>query len=74
VPADAGEESADGWVVLRTVLEDAHRKLTPREVLAAWPEDHPKPVAATVWRWLERAVADGRAAGGAGRRSWTRTT
>jgi hypothetical protein len=71
VLADVGaEEFAGGWAVLRTVLEDARRKLTRREVLAAWPEDHARPDAATLWKWLERAVAAGLAArDGAGRKA-----
>jgi hypothetical protein len=56
--------------VQRTVLEDAQRTLTRREVLAAWPEDHAKPNAATLWAWLARAVAAGLVAqDGAGRKS-----
>jgi hypothetical protein len=58
--ADAGsEEFVGGWAVLRTVLEDARRKLTRRQALEAWPEDYPKPAVATLWTWLERAVAAG---------------
>jgi hypothetical protein len=71
VAADTGaEEFAGGWAVLRTVLEDTRHKLTRREVLAAWPQDHPKPDAATLWKWLERAVAAGLVArDGAGRKA-----
>jgi hypothetical protein len=60
VIADAGaEEFAAGWSVLRLVLEDAARKLTRQDVLRQWPADFEKPSAATLWRWLERAVAAG---------------
>jgi hypothetical protein len=50
---------AEGWAVLRLVLEEARRTLTRREVRDEWPEDYPKPGLTILWRWLERAVADG---------------
>lgn len=56
----AAPDHAAGWPVLLSVLEDAPKKLTRREVLASWPQDHPKPNEVTVWKWLERAVAAGR--------------
>lgn len=49
-----------GWPVLRGVLEDAPGKLTRREILDLWPEDHPRPDATTLWRWLDRALLDHR--------------
>jgi hypothetical protein len=42
------------------VLEDADHKLTRREILKSWPPDYCKPDPATLWKWLDRAVADGR--------------
>jgi len=51
------DEFTQGWHVLRQVLEDAHGKLTRREILGDWPEDHVKPGEITLWKWLERAVA-----------------
>jgi hypothetical protein len=70
VTADGEVESfAEGWAVLRLVLEDARRKLTRREVRAQWPEDYAAPSLTVLWRWLERAVAAGLAArSGSGRR------
>jgi hypothetical protein len=66
--ADA-EDFAAGWPVLRMVLEDASAKLTRQAVLNEWPPDHPRPSPATLWRWLDRAVATGEVLrGGAGRR------
>jgi hypothetical protein len=59
-----GESALDdfdgGWPVLEGVLEDAYQKLTRRGILKAWPQDHPKPSPITLWRWLDRAVKDGR--------------
>ena len=49
----------EGGAALRLVLEDARRKLTRLDVRAEWPEDYPKPGLTVLWRWLERAVADG---------------
>jgi hypothetical protein len=71
VVSDAGsEEFVVGWAVLRTVLEDASRKLTRLEVLSQWPQDHPKPSPQALWNWLERAVAAGLVGrDGAGRRN-----
>jgi AAA domain len=68
--ADAGSESfAGGWPVLRQVLEDAGHRLTRKQVLANWPDDHPAPGKSHLANWLERAVAAGLAArDGAGRK------
>ncbi len=49
-----------GWPLAERVLEEANRKLTRDGVLGAWPEGHERPAANTLWRWLERAVAQGR--------------
>jgi hypothetical protein len=67
-----GESALDNfevcWPVLQTVLEDAYQKLTRRGILKAWPQDHPAPSDITLWRWLDRAVAEGRVQrGGRGR-------
>jgi hypothetical protein len=65
----AAPEFEGGWAVLLGVLEDAKDKLTRQQILKAWPEDHPKPDDVTVWKWLTRAVADGRVLrSGAGRK------
>jgi len=53
-PADF--HGADG---LFRVLEEARHPLTVRDVIAAWPVGR-RPHPATVWRWLERAVEDGK--------------
>ncbi len=54
------DEFDEGWQVLRGVLEDAAHKLTRREVLRQWPQDFRAPDETTLWRWLDRAVNDGR--------------
>jgi hypothetical protein len=41
------------------VLKQARKKLTSAEILAAWPPEHPKPSAATLWRVLTSAVERG---------------
>jgi hypothetical protein len=57
---DLGHEFNDNWKVLSGVLEDATKKLTRAEILAQWPADFVKPSAVMLWRWLDRAVTDGR--------------
>jgi hypothetical protein len=57
-PEDEDEYAKD-LQVLRMVLEDADNKLTRREIRAAWPQDYQKPPDTTLWRWLEKAVAQG---------------
>jgi len=47
------------WEVLRTVFEDAPQQLTREDILGEWPADFDKPSAATLRRWLIRAVAGG---------------
>jgi hypothetical protein len=50
---------AGGWATLQGILDEATRKLTRKEIVALWPAERPRPDPATVWRWLDRAVADG---------------
>ena len=69
---DLGHEFEDNWKVLSGVLEDATKKLTRAEILAQWPADFFKPSAVELWRWLDRAVKDGRVLmEGTGRRNHT---
>jgi AAA domain len=66
----ATEEFDQGWDQLQGVLEEARGKLTRREIIKEWPQDYRPPADATLWRWLERAVGDGRVRSeGTGRRS-----
>jgi hypothetical protein len=51
------DDFPDNWKLLRLVLEDADYKLTRRQVMDEWPPDFEKPAKATLWRWLEQAVA-----------------
>jgi len=53
------DEFTQSWHVLRMVLEDARNELTRQEILNDWPNDYPAPDKTTLWRWLDRAVADG---------------
>ena len=50
----------ENWQVLHDILEDAHDKLTRKEIDRAWPDDYPKPAPMTLWRWLDRAVHEKR--------------
>jgi hypothetical protein len=54
---DAEESFTEQWDVLRMVLEDAPQKLTRLDILDEWPEDFPRPCPATLWKWLQEAVA-----------------
>jgi hypothetical protein len=64
------DEFTQGWQRLQAVLEEAVHKLTRREILQQWPEDFEKPAPNTLWRWLQRAVAEGRVCqDGTGRKS-----
>ena len=40
------------------MFEDAHDKLTRKEILRGWPDDSLKPLPMTLWRWLDRAVRE----------------
>ncbi len=51
---------ARNWPGLQTVLTVTRRKLTRPEILEAWPAEQERPSSQTLWRWLERAVSDGR--------------
>jgi hypothetical protein len=64
------DEFKSGWDVLFGVLDEAETKMTRKEILQLWPDDHPKPEPVTLWRWLDRAVADGHVlCAGRGRRN-----
>jgi hypothetical protein len=56
----AAEDLTDGWSVIEWVLQDAREKFTRADVLKNWPEMREKPNPASLWKWLEQAVADGR--------------
>jgi hypothetical protein len=57
----SGVEAAlgDSWPAVVHALTEAHSKLTRQEILDNWSPDYSKPDAATLWRWLSRAVAQG---------------
>jgi hypothetical protein len=54
-----GVEHAGHWEVLAGVLRETGAKMTRREILKEWPQGH-KPDELTLYRWLERGVAEGR--------------
>jgi hypothetical protein len=58
-PRATDEEAfSANWLILKAVLEQASYRLTWLEIRMRWPAS-PPPNAATLFRWLERAVADG---------------
>jgi len=48
------------WELLHAVLARADRKLTREQIRSHWPEGHKPPPPLSLWRWLNRAVAEGR--------------
>lgn len=58
-PPEPDPQFARNWEVLRGVLEDADGKVTRSQIRADWPDDHPRPDDSSLWRWLERAIAEG---------------
>jgi len=52
---------AQGWPVLLALLQNAAAPLTRREILRTWPESAAAPAKQTLWRWLSRAVGEGKA-------------
>lgn len=53
----ANDDFTQNWSCLRLVLEDANGKKTRQQLHADWPADYPRPGDATLYRWLQRAVA-----------------
>jgi hypothetical protein len=53
------EADARGWQRVCDVLASATDRLTQKEILERWPAGVPQPAEATLWRWLDRAVAQG---------------
>jgi hypothetical protein len=54
----ADVEFAENWRLLESLLRQAERKLTRADILAGWPAEE-RPGAATLYRWLRRAVEKG---------------
>jgi len=66
----AASDAEPDLAELFRVLEGSARELTVPEILSAWPSEAQRPHAATLWKWLERAVRAGRVLrSGAGRRN-----
>ena len=53
------EALAHSWPGLHIVLTATRHKLTRPEIMEAWPRDQERPSSATLWRWLDQAVAGG---------------
>jgi hypothetical protein len=49
-----------GWPVLKSMLEDAYRPPSRKELLKTWLEDFDKPSKNTLIRWLDRAEKEKR--------------
>ena len=56
----ADEAFASNWDVVVTVLSAAGDRLPRREIWMRWPIVEVRPDESTLWRWLERAVAEGK--------------
>jgi hypothetical protein len=49
-----------GWPVLHALLDQSEGPLTRRAILRRWPESVAPPSKLTLWKWLGRAVQEGR--------------
>jgi hypothetical protein len=49
-----------GWPVLEAILEQSEGPLTRRVILRRWPDSALAPAKLTLWKWLGRAVQEGR--------------
>ncbi|MCE9534636.1 MAG: helicase RepA family protein, partial [Planctomycetes bacterium] len=52
------DDFSKGWLILKGILIDVADKLTRAEIMDRWPDDHEKVDKTTLWRWLDRAVAE----------------
>jgi hypothetical protein len=59
VAQTANDPSEDHWGTIRLILADAPQKLTRQDVRLEWPAEIDQPSATTLWRRLDRAVAEG---------------
>jgi hypothetical protein len=53
------EEFTQNWKRLHAILEGAPKKLARAQIARRWPPDVEAPPDVTLWRWLDRAVAQG---------------
>lgn len=58
--SSAEPDYEQGWPVLQAVLAQADRPLARRAILLSWPESAVPPTGQTLWRWLSRAVHEGK--------------
>src|SRR5262249_54402817 len=55
----AEPDYAQGWPVVRALLEKADAPRTRRALLREWPDSAATPAALTLWKWLTRAGREG---------------
>ena len=53
------DDMSKNLAILQEILATAEDSLTRREIRQCWPDDR-RPDAATLWRWLEQLVVEGR--------------
>jgi len=56
---DTDEKLARWWPTLQALLADGVLKESRDQIRERWPEDQDKPSSATLYRWLEQALARG---------------
>jgi hypothetical protein len=49
-----------GWPLLHAILDESEGPLTRRAILCRWPDAAAAPAKLTLWKWLGRAVQEGR--------------
>jgi hypothetical protein len=58
---ESGQPTFDhGWQVLKRILEDAEAPLTVKQIVRRWPSETAAPSKATLHRWLERLLPEGK--------------
>jgi hypothetical protein len=56
----AGLDYEHGWPLVHAILDQSEGPLTRRAILRRWPESAVAPAKLTLWKWLGRAVEEGR--------------
>jgi hypothetical protein len=59
VAETAEDPFEDHWETIRLILAEAPQKLTRQDLLLEWPAEFDQPSATTLWRRLDKAVAQG---------------
>jgi hypothetical protein len=58
--ASAELDYEHGWPLVHAILDESEKALTRRDILQRWPESALAPAKLTLWKWLRRAVEEGR--------------